>query len=288
MAENKLSKARSLAKNGELLRAWNIKEGGWNLTISPALMIDKVKFSFFLTGKQGQGFDLFVDAGQWYLWCKDLVDTTMLRVLSAEKQAGERFAKYYNIPNFGTDGKNSFGMSLADKPGHIVINGKKDQSRAIVPVPIMSEDGLRIQAEKFVRIYEKHLEEIVTETVEASQKWFKDHSPQVEEDTEPKDAGGTTTPETTSAAVEEVAALFEQPSEPPKPAAPVPMPFVGIIQGAPVSVADGTSVFKAMIDGEIVGVQYSCEPTAAILAGTGEFKCTGVKEGKLLKVTFFM
>ncbi len=285
MAENKLSKAKALAKNGELLRAWNIKEGGWNLTVSPALMIDKVKFSFFLTGKQGQGFDLFFDAGQWYLWCQDLIDRTMVKVLAAEKQAGEQYPKYYNIPNFGADGKNSLGLSMANKAGHIVVNGKKDQSRAIVPLPIMGEDGLRLAAEKFIRIYEKHLDELAAETMEMSQKWFKEHG-QVEEDNIPDDV-----PEDTSV-VDAVAALFEQPAEAPapKPAteAPVMMPYVGIIQGAPVTAADGSSLFKAMIDGEVVGVQYNCDPTPEILAGTGEFKCTGIKEGKLLKVSLFL
>ncbi len=288
---DKISRTKALANNGELLRAWNIKDGGWNLTIVPTLSIDKVKFSYFQTGKQGQGFDLFVDAGTFYTWCQDLLDKSMLKTLAAEVAAGEKYPKYYNIPNFGNEGKNSFGMALAQKAGHIVFNGKKDQQRAIVPVPIMGEDGLRLAAEKYVRIYSTYLDELSKETASNAGKFFKDNehkveadTPPIEENTEKEKTDESISVNASPEDIAEVAALFKAAPE----AAPKKMPFVGIIQSQPVAAPDGSQIFKAMVDGEVVGIKFTGEVPAAVAAGTGEFKCIGDKHDKLIVVEMFL
>ena len=188
----------------------------WGLKVYPAYGIDKLKFSFVEKGAKGEGksFDIYMDclrdgAACFDNWAYDILHGRIERILSAEKQAGEKYPKFYKFLT-GETAEKSMGIMNSQNGGYCMnasVPGDDDK-KIYANVPVSFHD-LRHIAERYMVSFEprrSELEEIRKKAEKDSRNWDK------AEDTEAK----TTTESKPAQAKEEVK---EQPKSEKKPEA---------------------------------------------------------------------
>lgn len=120
---------------------------GYFVKVYPALNIDKVKFSFVEKGKQGSGFDIYVDVEKFLLLTIDILSGAFFRRLAEDKGDFPQAWTYVT----GENGAKNLAIG-AGKKG-IVIQGRvknEDKSKAKSAfVPVGSYADLRTMAEMF-------------------------------------------------------------------------------------------------------------------------------------------
>ena len=168
--ENKKSKRLEMAEEGVLNSQYT--QNSWFVKVKVAYAIERVVFSFVKKGKQGSGFDIYVDMFAFDIWADDILNGTLARVIAAEKKAGEEYPKTYKFVT-GDKGQKSVGFAMSSSGNGYVVNGSIVNSEGKreygnVPVDYM---WLRILAKNFKRTSEAHFSELAKITVEASTKF---------------------------------------------------------------------------------------------------------------------
>ena len=113
----------------------------WGLKVYPTYGIDKLKFSFVEKGAKGEGksFDIYMDclrdgAQCFDNWAYDILHGRLERVLSAEKQAGEKYPKCYKYTT-GENAEKSLGIMNSTSGGYCVnasVPGKMEMARSML------------------------------------------------------------------------------------------------------------------------------------------------------------
>ena len=168
------------ASNNSIFSIWTKT---WGLHIYPWYSADKLKFSFVEVGKNGKGFDIYMDtikfgAPCFYKWAKDILNPNRKfeSILNNEKQAGEKYPKAYKFIT-GNNGNKSIGICNSQN-GKYCINGtvKDENGQKYANIPIEFSD-LEMLADFFLHSYSKRMVQLETirerAEVERSQ-YFKD------------------------------------------------------------------------------------------------------------------
>ena len=164
MAEKSRDKSYILenAEKGAFCTHWGEK---WGVSVYPAYGIDKVHFSFIEKGAEGKGksFDIYMDTvrdglGCFDSWAEDILDGTMFRVLKAEKDAGEKYPKYYKY-NTGAKAEKSVGIMCSSKSGMYVLNAGPGVDNIHANVVLGRNDLIRL-ARRFRDTYASRMEEL--------------------------------------------------------------------------------------------------------------------------------
>ena len=134
------------AENG--LIAEQYTQNGWFVKIKPIFSLDKknefaynrptVLFSFVEKGKNGSGFDVYVDMDVFDLWADDVLDRTFKKTLEAESQAGEKYPVTYKYVT-GSNGEKTVGFCKSTAKGAFAtVNGStvKDGKKIFANVPV--------------------------------------------------------------------------------------------------------------------------------------------------------
>ena len=159
----------------------------WGIKVYPAYGIDKLKFSFIEKGAQGKGrsFDIYMEclkdgAACFDNWAYDILHGRMERILNAEKQAGEKYAKAYKYTT-GENKEKSIGI-MNSTNGEFCINASvpgEDNKKVYCNVPISFHD-LRHIAEWYQISYKSRkdeLEAIRVKAVNEQNNWRKEQAP---------------------------------------------------------------------------------------------------------------
>lgn len=175
--ESRDSKLRAMIKNGSF--AEQFTQNGWFVKIKPALSIDRVCFSFVKKGSNGkESFDIYMAAERFILWCEDIKDRVMLKVITEEKKAGEKYPKTYKYIT-GSNGEKSVGICPStSESGFATINGTivKDGKKIYANVPV-DYFWLRDMARRFLNIsiyWENEIANLAIETMKSNSARYKD------------------------------------------------------------------------------------------------------------------
>lgn len=138
MANNK-SKVRAMLEQGCIAEWYTLN--GYFVKIYLCPEIDKVKFSFVMKGKKGEGFDVYVDALRFSLLCDDISSLRMARKIS--KDAGQYPGAWKYTT--GENGALSVAIGKSQKGG-IVIQGRNGNTKTNAFVPLTDYNDLREMA----------------------------------------------------------------------------------------------------------------------------------------------
>ncbi len=76
---NEKSKTCAMLESNKIMEAWPFKNGDYCLSVTPAVPIDRIKFSFFPKGQKGKnGFDIYVDGLAFYQLIVEMKKTNCL------------------------------------------------------------------------------------------------------------------------------------------------------------------------------------------------------------------
>lgn len=147
----KISLIQEQMEDNSLLTIWN---KSWGLIVRPWFSADKLVFSFIEKGKNGAGFDIFIDCQKDGAQCFDnwaydiLHDRRLEYILANEKKQGQKYPAHYKYVT-GESGNKSIGIANANNGGYI-INGMVDKTYANVMV---GYHDLRHLAERYELSY---------------------------------------------------------------------------------------------------------------------------------------
>jgi len=113
-------------------------QNGWFVKIKPALSIDKLVFSFVEKGKQGAGFDVYMDIELAMEWAKDICSGRFFSIISKEKEAGEKYPVTYKYVT-GENASKSVGFCASTSNGNAAtINGSSVENgkRVFANIPL--------------------------------------------------------------------------------------------------------------------------------------------------------
>lgn len=167
----------SNAEKGAFCTLWGEK---WGVSVYPAYGIDKIHFSFIEKGSEGKGksFDIYMDTirdglGCFDNWAEDILDGTMFRILKAEKDAGEKYPKYYKY-NTGAKAEKSVGIMCSSKSGMYVLNAGPGVDNIHANVVIGRNDLIRL-ARRFRSTYAgrmAQLDALMMNTIQNNEKKY--------------------------------------------------------------------------------------------------------------------
>lgn len=168
--KDKMSLRMEMAQEG-ILNSQFTKDG-WFVKVKPAYGIEKVAFCFVKKGTKGSGFNVYIDIDTFDNWCDDFLSGRFAHVLAAEKQAGEKYPKFYKFVT-GESGSKSVGFANSTTDANMyVVNGQCtiDGKNTYANVPVDC-GWLKTTAKYFRRTSAKTFERIVEATVKASQSY---------------------------------------------------------------------------------------------------------------------
>lgn len=196
MSENKndsKGKRVNCAENG--LIAEQYTQNGWFVKIKPIFSLDKnnefaynrptVLFSFVEKGKNGFGFDVYVDMDVFDLWADDVLDVskTFKKTIETEAQAGEKYPVTYKYVT-GSNGEKSVGFCKSTiKGAFATVNGctVKDGKKVFANVPV-DYNWLRICMKWYRRVtapYFAMMAEVTRKNLVS--EWYKPKKEDTEE-----------------------------------------------------------------------------------------------------------
>lgn len=165
--EVKASKRQKMASEGVLNEQYTLNS--WFVKIKAAYGIDRVCFSFVEKGKNGKGFDVYVELDTFCNWMEDVQNYRMYKIIEAEKASGEKYPKSYKFIT-GVNGEKSVGFAPAtSNAAFVVINGtyKSDSGTQYANVPV-DYNWLRTTARWFFLTSNKWYENMAVATVKGS------------------------------------------------------------------------------------------------------------------------
>ena len=133
------SKFKKMIEQGCIAEWYTLN--GYFLKIYPAFEIDKVKFSFVMKGKQGAGFDVYVDTEDFSLLCDDIKNFRMMKLIERDTGQYPSAWKYAT----GENGALSVAIGKSQKGG-VVIQGKDGNKKVNAFVPLTCYNDLRKMA----------------------------------------------------------------------------------------------------------------------------------------------
>lgn len=133
------SKLRSMLEQGCIAEWYTLN--GYFLKLYPCFEIDKVKFSFVMKGKKGEGFDIYVDTDDFSLLCDDIVSLRMAKKIA--KDAGQYPGAWKYTT--GENGALSVAIGKSQKGG-VVIQGRNGNTKTNAYVPLTDYNDLRKMA----------------------------------------------------------------------------------------------------------------------------------------------
>lgn len=165
--EYKPTARQNMASEGVLNEQYTLDS--WFVKIKPAYGIDRVNFSFVEKGKNGKGFNVYVNIDTFYNWMEDVQNFRLYKIIEAEKKENSKYPKHYKFIT-GTNGEKSVGFAPSTiKTAFVVINGtyKSDSGNQYACVPV-DYDWLRTTARWFFLTSKGYYEEMAETTVKAS------------------------------------------------------------------------------------------------------------------------
>ena len=137
--ETKISKMRKMLQDGAIAQWYTLN--GWFVRIYPALGIDKVRFSFVEKGKQGTGFDVYVDTLDFQLLCDDIKSGMMRRLIAEDK------GQYPAAWTYRTGENASKTIAIGkSRNGGVLISGSDNMKKMRGNIPLTGYDDLREMA----------------------------------------------------------------------------------------------------------------------------------------------
>lgn len=198
--ENKSSKALCIqyAEEGILGSAYT--EDKWFVKLKPILSLDgknefaknrpSILFAFVEKGKQGNGFDIYVDIDRFDNWADDVlsVNERFKKIIEMERQNKVQYPTTYKYIT-GSNGEKSVGFAPANK-GFAVINGMtiKDGKKVYANIPV-DYDWIKTVFKKYRRVSRAYLEMLAQQTLKNSVAQWK--KPQNENDMQEPEPGTT-------------------------------------------------------------------------------------------------
>lgn len=164
------TKRETLADKGILAEQYT--QNGWFVKVYPAYAIGRVKFSFVMKGKKGEGFDIYLPIDKFDNWADDILDKTICRVIAEEKKNNEKYPKAYKIIT-GDNGQKHVGFAPSTIDGcFVTINGKtqKDGKNIFANVPA-DYYWLRTLAKKFRATSKKYYEDEAASILKAASSY---------------------------------------------------------------------------------------------------------------------
>ena len=189
-ASRTISHIEEQMNENAILSMWTQTRG---IKVYPAYGIDKLKFSFIEKGAQGKGksFDIYMeclrDGAQCFdNWAYDILHGRFERVLSKEKEFGEKYPQAYKYVT-GEKAEKSVGICNSTNGGYCInasTPGEDGKSR-FCNIPVSFHD-LRHLAERYLVSYESRkiaLEQIRANAESEARNWNKDAdaTPEVKE-----------------------------------------------------------------------------------------------------------
>lgn len=165
--EYKPTARQNMASEGVLNEQYTLDS--WFVKINPAYGIDRVNFSFVEKGKNGKGFNVYVNIDTFYNWMEDVQNFRLYKIIEAEKKENSKYPKHYKFIT-GTNGEKSVGFAPSTiKTAFVVINGtyKSDSGNQYACVPV-DYDWLRTTARWFFLTSKGYYEEMAETTVKTS------------------------------------------------------------------------------------------------------------------------
>lgn len=133
---NSKSKLRAMLEQGCIAECYTLN--GYFVKVYPCFEIDKVKFSFVMKGKKGEGFDIYVDTDDFSLLCDDIESFRMAQKIS--KDAGQYPGAWKYTT--GENGALSVAIGKSQKGG-IVVQGRNGNTKVNAFVPLTGYNDLR-------------------------------------------------------------------------------------------------------------------------------------------------
>lgn len=171
MADKKnrvLSKREEMARRGELQEAYTQTNF---VKFKPAYDIDKVKVAFVEIGKNGKGFDIYIDLDRFDILCDDILDKSLQKSLLAEKPTEKNRYPHSFQYITGDNGEKEIKISQG-KVAECNIYGRCEKKYMNVP---MSYADLRIMAKWFKRTSKKRFDKLTDITLDALEKESRYH-----------------------------------------------------------------------------------------------------------------
>ncbi len=165
--EYKPTARQNMASEGVLNEQYTLDS--WFVKIKPAYGIDRVNFSFVEKGKNGKGFNVYVNIDTFYNWMEDVQNFRLYKIIEAEKKENSKYPKQSTFIT-GTTGEKSVGFAPSTiKTAFVVINGtyKSDSGNQYACVPV-DYDWLRTTARWFFLTSKSYYEEMAETTVKSS------------------------------------------------------------------------------------------------------------------------
>lgn len=176
------SKCVQYAEEGLLGAQYTLNS--WFVKVKPILSMDgsnqfaadrpSILFSFVEKGKNGAGFDIYVDIDTFDLWADDVLSVTekFYKVIMKEKGEGIKYPTHYKFTT-GTNGEKSLGFAPGDK-AFAVINGVTVKNGKKVYANIPAEyDWFRLICKKYRRVTAAWHSMMANATLTNSMKYWK-------------------------------------------------------------------------------------------------------------------
>ena len=133
------SKMRSMLEQGCIAEWYTLK--GFFLKLYPCFEIDKVKFSFVMKGKKGEGFDVYVDTDDFSLLCDDILSLRMATKIACDK------GEYPSAWTYATGENGALSVAIGkSQKGGVVVQGRNGNTKANAFVPLTDYNELRKMA----------------------------------------------------------------------------------------------------------------------------------------------